>query len=297
MKDNEFLYGWTSDGLRLEGNHWPADKKDICVICTHGMSGNIIENYFAVVLGQKLSKDGVGFIYGHNRGYNHINDIRTREKKNGGYITRRIGVAYERFKECIYDIDLWISQAKKLGYKKIILMGHSLGCNKTLYYYSIKKPKNVVGIILASPPDMVGLGEIPKYEPHHNQLLKEAENNVKNNKPREIIGRQVWEWYGLSSQTFLDLFSRNGPADNLPIYHNPKDFPQLSNISIPIMVFIGEKDDVIIKTLKEDLELLKSKAKSCKNFTTAIIKNAVHTYDDEEEAVSSLISKWIKKNF
>lgn len=60
---------------------------------------------------------------------------------------------------------------------------------------------------------------------------------------------------------------------------------------------MGEKDDIIIKTLKEDLKLLKDKAKSCKNFTTAIIKNSVHTYDDAEEAVALLISKWIKKNF
>jgi pimeloyl-ACP methyl ester carboxylesterase len=297
MKDNEFLYGWTSDGLRLEGNHWSANKKDTCVVCTHGMSGNIIENYFAVILGQELSKRDIGFIYGHNRGYNHINDIRTREKKNNGYVTKRIGVAYERFKECIYDINLWVAQAKKLGYKRIILMGHSLGCNKTIYYYSIKKPKNVIGIILASPPDMVGLGEMPKYEPHHKQMLQEALNNVKNSNPRKIIGEQIWGWYGLSSQTFLDLNTENSPADNFPLNRNPKVFPQLASISIPILVFMGEKDDIIIKSLKEDLELLKNKATSCKNFTTAIVNNAVHTYDDEEKAVASLILKWIKKNF
>ncbi|MEK6963643.1 MAG: hypothetical protein AABX70_04405 [Nanoarchaeota archaeon] len=75
MSNIEFLHGWTRDGLNLPGVHWESKKKNIAIVCVHGMSGNLLENYFSEVLGKELSKHGFGFLYGHNRGYGHINDI------------------------------------------------------------------------------------------------------------------------------------------------------------------------------------------------------------------------------
>lgn len=73
------IYTWTKDNLRLPGIHYSpqSEEKDICVVGIHGMSGNILENYFANILGKTLANNGIGFLYGHNRGYNHINDITT----------------------------------------------------------------------------------------------------------------------------------------------------------------------------------------------------------------------------
>ncbi len=35
----------TEDGLKLPMVHFESRKKDICVICIHGMCGTIIDNY------------------------------------------------------------------------------------------------------------------------------------------------------------------------------------------------------------------------------------------------------------
>lgn len=141
LATQELLYIWTEDDLRLQGVHYiPSEKGDLCVLVVHGMSGNILENYWAHVLGEKLAKSGIGCVYGHNRGYNHINDIVTKERlEGGGYKTRRIGATYERFEECVFDIDVWLKECRSLGYKRLVLLGHSLGCNKTVYYFSKKK--------------------------------------------------------------------------------------------------------------------------------------------------------------
>lgn len=133
-------------------------------------------------------------------GYNLINDIPTREiSENGGYKTKRIGATYEVFEECIFDIEAWMKEVGRLGYKKIIILGHSLGCNKTIYYFSQRKPKDVVGVVLASPPDMVGLFEKPEYQPNHKKLLKEALKNIKEGNPRKLVSGMIWDWYHLSS--------------------------------------------------------------------------------------------------
>ncbi len=182
---------------------------------------------------------------------------------------------------------------KKLGYKKIILMGHSLGCNKVIYYFSQRKPKDVVGVILASPPDMVGQLK-PEYQPDRDELYKEAKENVKNGEPRKLLSKMLWDWYNLSSQTFLSLFTEGNNSDNLPVMRNPGKWDQLASINVPIMAFMGEYDDIAIRGLSEDLELIKSKATKAPSFTQAKIPKASHVYDGQEEAVAKEILNWIK---
>jgi len=52
MTSIEILHTLTKDNLNLPGFHWPANPKNICVLFIPGMSGNILENYFAEVLGK-----------------------------------------------------------------------------------------------------------------------------------------------------------------------------------------------------------------------------------------------------
>ncbi len=284
----ETLYTWTKDELRLQGIHYDSEEQDICILVIHGMSGNIIENYFADVLGKKASDAGLACVYGHNRGYNHINDI---SKKDG--TTIRIGVTYERFEECLYDIEAWISKVKEIGYKRIILLGHSLGCNKIIYFLDKKRIEGIVGIVFASPPDVVGLFESPEYNPNHDKLLKEAKENVQQGNPRKLVSEMIWDWYSLSSQTYLDLSERNGAIDNLPLLQNPKEFPELAQINVPILTIMGEKDDIIIRSLKEDLELIQKKAVNCPLFDSQIIKGGTHTYNSCENSFAQVVLTWV----
>ena len=285
----KIIYLWTKDSLRLQGVLFESGQKDVCILGTHGMSGNFIENYFANVLGEILAKNGVSFIYAHNRGYNHINDILTKDGRSA-----RIGAAYERFSECVYDMDAWLDKVREMGYKKIVLFGHSLGCNKTIHYFYKYQPKGVVGIILASPPDMVGLFEKPEHQPNHKELLAEAKRNIKEGNPRKLVTGLIWNWYNLSSQTYVDLSEQEGEVDNLPVSRNPDSFPELASINVPILGVMGEKDDIAIKTLEEDLALISQKATSCPMFVKKFIKDANHTYDGQEEQFSRAVLAWVK---
>jgi pimeloyl-ACP methyl ester carboxylesterase len=290
----DFVYVRTKDDLRLMGIHYEPENKDTAVLLIHGMSGNIIENFFGNTLGKTLTKEGLGFIYSHNRGYNHINDIATSElKEKGGYKTVRVGEIYEIFEDSLLDIDAWIEKVRELGYKKIILMGHSLGCNKVIYYFSMRKPKDVTGVILASPPDMLGLLK-PEYQPDSEELRKEAKENMQNGEPKKLLSKMLWDWFYLSSQTFLSLFTEGNNADNLPILRNPEKWSQLASINVPIFAFLGEYDDIVIRSLKEDLDLIKSKATSTPNFKQAIIPKSSHNYEGQEKALVTEVLSWLK---
>ena len=284
--DIEFINNaYTRDGLRLPMLHFESNKKDICVICIHGMCGTIIDNYFATVWGKLLAKNDIGFIYEHNRGHSIENDI---VMKDGSF--KRCGCMYEIFEDCIYDIDLAIQTAKEKGYKRIILLGHSLGCNKVIYYYYKKHP-NILGMILASAPDMIESHLL--IEPDYEELLKEAKENIDKNQPTKLLHKMIEDYMYMSSQTYYNWFHKNSNLNNLPIISNPKNWEQLETIDVPILTFSGSKDEDYYL----HLDLLKEKATNCKNFEYQIIENTGHTYQEKELETGTLILNWINKNF
>lgn len=281
---------YTEDGLKLTGYLYESRISNTCVVFIHGMGGNLEHNPFASIWANLLNKEGIDFLFGYTRGHSEENQILT---KNGNTI--KCGTTYEVFEDSFYDVDLWVMTAKKLGYKKIILLGHSLGCNKVIYY--LYKKKNMVdALISASPPDMIGLIKSDVYQKNYKELIKEAENNVRNGQPDQILSSKLWEEYWISSKTFLSYTNEQGEINNLPVAANPEHFKQLETIDIPILAFMGSEDDIVIRSISDDLKLIQRKALSCLSFETHIFQNANHLYENCEEEIGLYLTNWIQKN-
>lgn len=252
MKSNiGFIYYFTEDGLRLQGTLYDTDNKDLCVVLVHGMCGTIIDNLFATKWGGKLSNNNIGFLYGHTRGHSIENDI---VMKDGSF--KRYGCMYEIFEECLYDIDLWIKKAKELGYKRIVLAGHSFGCNKVIYYCYKKNPK-IEGVIFASAPDMHGFHVI-RYK-DYNKFIKEAKDNIDNGNPKKLLSEMIDDYMYMSSETYYNWFKENSNVDNLPLLRNPNRFEQLESINVPILAFSGSKEEDLYLMI----DRIKEKAVNC----------------------------------
>ena len=276
---------YTEDGLKLPMVHFESKEKNVCVICVHGMCGTIIDNYFATVWGKYLSSNNIGFIYEHNRGHSIENDI---VMKDGSF--KRCGCMYEIFEDCIYDIDLAIKTAKEKGYKRIILLGHSYGCNKVIYYYYKKHP-DILGIILASAPDMIGSHILEQSD--YNDLLNEAKNNIDNGEPTKLLHKMIEDYMYMSSQTYYNWFNKESNLNNLPVINNDNHWNQFESIDVPVFTFSGSSEEEYY--LK--LDLLRDKAINCNNFEYKIVDNTGHTYKNKEKEIADLIINWINKNF
>lgn len=286
MNNIEFINdSYTEDGLRLPLIHFNSTQKDICIIFIHGMCQTIIDNYFATVCGNTLIKNNIGFLYAHNRGHSIENDILM---KDGSY--KRYGCMYEIFEDCLYDIDLSLKKAKELGYKRFILMGHSYGCNKLIYYHYKRKP-NILGLILASAPDMVGLQLYRQQD--YQKLIKEAKYNIDNNNPTKILSNIIEDYMYMSSQTYYNWFNKDSNLDNLPVMSYSNNWTQFSNINLPILTLSGklETDNYL------HLDILKEKAKNCPDFQYEYIEGANHFYNQKELEIANIILNWTKTNF
>lgn len=287
MINIEFISdAYTIDGLRLPMVHFESKEKDICVLCIHGMCGTMIDNYFATVWGKLLAENKIGFIYEHNRGHSIENDI---VMKDGSF--KRYGCMYEIFEDCLYDIDLAIETAKNKGYKRFVLLGHSYGCNKVIYYYYKKHP-NILGIILASAPDMVD-SHIKEQGIEYKELLKEAKENIDNNEPDKLLHKMIEDYMYMSSKTYYNWYNENSNLNNLPVISNPKHWEQFETIDVPILTFSGSKEEDYYL----HLDLLKEKALSCNDFEYKIVENTGHTYKTKEKEIGELILSWTKNRF
>ena len=250
------------------------------------MGATIIDNYFATVWGKFLAEKNIGFIYEHNRGHSIENDI---VMKDGSF--KRCGCMYEIFEDSIYDIDLAIETAKIKGYKRFILLGHSYGCNKVIYYYYKKRP-NILGIILASAPDMIG-SHLSAQSNEYKELLQEAKQNIDNGEPTKLLHKMIEDYMYMSSQTYYNWYHDGSMLNNLPVIANPKHWDQFETIDVPILTFSGAKEEDYYL----HLDLLKAKALSCSNFKYKIIEGTGHTYRNKELEIGNLIYDWINKNF
>lgn len=279
----DLFYEYTSDDLMLQGTYFNSGKKDCCIVFIHGQAQTIVDNKFAYIWGKYLSGNGISFLYGHNRGYAYMNCM---EKKNGELAFN--GSTFEVFDDCVKDIEVWCNKVKKLGYKKIILMGHSLGCNKVLHYLNSTKEK-FDGVIFASTPDMVGITK--KTEKDYIMLLEEAKNNIENNEPRKLLNRLIGDTDYSSSINFIKNYTEESCIDNFPIERRPEVFEELSKVDIPILTFAGSEEYPTF--LKQDI--LKEKAISCPNFTSKIIEGANHFYYKHELEIAKIILDWLTK--
>lgn len=279
----DLFYEYTEDDLMLQGTYFDSEDKECCILFVHGQAQSIIDNQFAYNIGKNLSNNKISFLYGHNRGYSYINCM---SKKDG--TMEKIGATFEIFEDCIKDISIWIKKIKELGYKRVVLIGHSLGCNKALYYLS-QNIKLIDGVIFLSPPDMVGITKIE--EEKFEQFMEEAKQNIFNNESNKILDNLLCNFDYISSKTFVDFYTENNAIDNFPIERNPKVFEQLSKLSIPILSMAGSLE---YKTYLEQ-KLLKEKAINCKDYNYHIIEGANHFYNGYEDIVVEHIINFVRK--
>jgi len=280
----------TTDGLELVGLLYePEVKTEKILVHVHGMQGNFYENRFLDAISEKLTSKGIAFFTFNNRGCEVIKDL--TQTVDGKKKFTRIGNAYEKFEECILDIDAAVTSASTWGFSNIHLSGHSLGCPKVVYYLSETKDTRINSVLLLSPSDMVGL---VKANPERYAMdIKEAHEMVAAGKGEEFMGRQVWDEYPISAASYLSLFAEDGKVALLNFHNHEDTLPALSNIEAAIFVTLGRKDDCLVVPIEETLERITKAAKKSRRVETKILGDANHGYIGDEQNLADAIYEWI----
>lgn len=246
-------------------------------------------------LAAALAQKNISTLYFNNRGAHIIKKLNIKAGNKDEW--RFFGMAYEKIKECIEDIDGAISCLKKKGYRKFYLAGASTGANK-ICVYNFYKPKNdVEKYILLCGGDDTGiyyhsLGELKFW-----QLLAEAEKKIKSKKGEEII-KEILPDEFFSHIGFFDIANPNGDYNIFPFYEVLRKvklstkplFRHFKSIGKPTLVLYGDKDEYVWGNALKIIEILKSYQPS---FVYEIIEGADHRFKNHEQELAEIIANWV----
>lgn len=289
----EKVYFELEDKVELVGLlHSPENTTDEVIISIHGMQSNCFKRR-EDILAKVINNAGIAYFAFDNRGAN----LMCYTKKTDGTKTLNGGSVYEDALESYYDIKGAIEKMLELGYTKIHLQGHSLGCTKIVYAYNrlkkenYKNLENIQSIILLSLVDLVDLQKYDLGIDKYNKMLEFAIDKETKGEEMELMPFDSFD-HPISVKSYLRYYRDNQEIDFAKFNDNNYDFKEINNINIPLFLRWGE-NDLVVQKLDELIEFLKTKINNPK-LNIGYIKNTDHGYTNKEKVLGEEIKKFLK---
>lgn len=286
----EILTTNTQDGIILHGQLFEYLEKENIIIHIHGMSGDLYLDSFYPAMEKNYPANGWSFLATENRGTHSVTQFNTTDGR-----CINIGNAYEKFEDCIYDIQAWIDKVKELGYKRIWLQAHSLGTSKVAYYITNTLNNGVEGLIWLSPSDMLGLVKDSEGSKDHAICFKQAKEFVANGKGERLLDHLLWGCYKLSANTYLNFFSDNA---NTGIFNYKGDlgWDVVNKIDKPVIAFSGTNDDGIAPVIDayEGMKRLEGQLINSPRKETHVYENGTHDFTGFGEDITKKVLNFIQ---
>lgn len=293
MKQFYFAEIITKDKLIHQGIYYKPKKSGRrAILWVHGLTGTFYNNIklFELIAGAS-EKSGIGFAAFNNRGHDIVTGMRkidSHEPK--GYTKVSGGAGYERFEECVYDIDAGISFLAAQGYSEIILAGHSTGANKVCYYAGTKKDARVAAVILLSPVS-------DRLDPTLDKEKTAALVADMKKKIEEGLGDELLSGvhaFPVTARRFVSLYAPHSSEDTFDYgYIHPK-LTSFSAIKTPLLVVLGSHDEYLHRSASDVLDIFARHTRSRK-YQSVIISDALHGFNGKEQDVVRTVFRWVRQ--
>ena len=271
----------TPRGLELKGAMWGNNLMDTVVIMMSGICSNVFQNDLLPATGELLSANNIAYIAG--QAMDAFSMIAYSDLKNHKQVYT--GVVFDDFSLVYEDVEAYVKYAKELGFKNIILAGHSLGSNKIINYLGTTSDSYVDYFIVTAPVD---LGYWWKVMPNINKCLELAKEFVADGRGEEILPYVFGGFSPISAKTVLNFYN----ADNLkncPVLSGDGETNSLSSIKINGAFVIGGKDSMADGNPKEFMESINSYCKHPEDNKVIVIPDASHIFYNKHNEYASII--------
>lgn len=283
-----------TDGVNLKGIIYKSQgKTQKILISTHGMATNCIKERDEKIA-EKVNELNIDFLAFNNRGHDLTNYIKKENKEK----KELAGTSYEEIAECYYDIVGAINYATQNNYSEIYLMGHSLGCTKTIYTYNKLLEENqeeilnkIKGIILLSLVDIPLAIQI--YLRDNFPAMVTYAKNMKKEGMENVLMPEESFIHPISVKTFLRYAIDNKDIDFARFSDKNYNYDKLNNIEVPLFMRWGNDGELIIQKANELCNILKEKINN-EFLDIGFIDGANHSYTGKEENLANEIKKFIE---
>lgn len=246
----EILKVRTPRGLELVGTIFGNKSADTVLVMLTGICSNVFQNELLNSTGKLLSENGIAVIIAHAHDSFSCfayTDFSIGKQRHAGTFNDDFNMVYE-------DVETYVKCAKNMGFKNIILAGHSLGSNKIIHYLG-NTPDNFVDyFIVSSPIDIMHWWNIM---PNIDECFSLAKKWVDEGRGDDILPFMFGGFSPMTAKTVLGFYN----ADNLkncPVLSPQGETNSLYNIKPNGVFIIGSKDSVTGESPKGFMEVLNS---------------------------------------
>jgi pimeloyl-ACP methyl ester carboxylesterase len=285
----ELVRAWTDDGLQLQGLYCTSRRgtKLPAVLHIHGASSNFYRSQFLDPLAVACNGLGFSFLTANTRGHDIMNSIYTRDPS----ASKRIGVAFESFEECLLDIGAWLQLLEDRAEERVVLVGHSFGAHKVAFYQAETGDNRVVGLVFMSPADQGFWAQA--LGPQMLHILEWAKEQVANGHPRALSDAGLAP-YPMSAGTIYRMFV-SGKSDIFKFGRPDEPWDVISTLDCPVLATMGTVAEHIGSTPHEAMQLLAAKATASPMCETVVLNGAPHNYRGHEKEVTAAIVDWLSR--
>jgi pimeloyl-ACP methyl ester carboxylesterase len=295
MYESEFVQFTTTDGLRLPGLLFESAKSKKAAIYLHGNGSSSVFYASEYTLSRALNDKGISLLMFNNRGAHIIKKLNV--KKDGVEERRSYGMAYEKIRECVEDVDGAIAFLRERGYEEFYLIGKSTGANKICVYDHYKKDNPVSKYAIISGGDDTGIYYDMLGRDKFWETLADAKRNIQEGKGDEII-KDLLPDLMFAHVGFNDIADPDGDYNVFPYYEAFNNvalstkplFRYFKGIQKESLVVYGSMDEATWSQTDRAVTLLKTYQPS---FTYEIVEGADHRFTDKEEELDTMIADWL----
>ncbi len=294
MMQPEFFEFLTADGLLLPSLLYRTPRSTTAVIYLHGNGSSSVfyQEQRNRAVASELAKKGISMLYFNNRGAHIMKRLRVNGKKKKWF-----GMAYEKIKECIYDVDGAVAFLRKQGFRTVILAGFSTGANKVCVYHYYRPHNGISKYVILGGGDDTGIYYDYLGERKFWELLAKSREKIKAKQGEELIRQELFDPI-FSYKGFYDIANPDGDYNVFPFLEVLRDinlskkrlFRHYASLDKPTLVVYGGSDEYAWGDVSGIISILK---KHQPTFEYQIIKNADHGFHGHERELSRVLAEWL----
>lgn len=278
----------TPRGLELKGAIWGDNTMDTVVIIMSGICSNVFQNDLLVSTGELLSVNNIACIAGHAMdAFSCIaySDFSAGKQRYTGVVDDDFSFAYE-------DTEAYVKYAKELGFKNIVLAGHSLGSNKIINYLGNTSDNYVDYFIVSAPVDLAYWFEVM---PNVKECIELAEQYVQQGRGNDILPKLFGGFSPMCANTVLGFYNAFN-LKNCPVISGEGETNSLNSIKVSGAFIIGEKDSLTNGDPKGFMEKINSYCKHPENNRVIVVPDASHIFYGKHREYAETVLECVMQN-
>lgn len=286
------------DGVELSGLLYePKRSTRRAAIWLHGSGGaSVFDSRRTNIVAEELTRAGMAFFPFNNRGAHIIRYLKRagRRKSVGG------GMALEKIRDAVRDIDGAIRFLRSRGYRELYLIGHSTGANKIVLYDHYRKRNAIRRYVLLSGGDDTGGIYAALGARRFRASLARARQMIRAGRGEDLIPKDLLG-YLMSWQSFYDMANPDGDYNTFPFLEvmrgvklsKRRPFRYAEAISKPTFVIYGEADAYLYDDASGCMAAFADAVGPKENFQFVLVEDADHGFKGHERELGMLVADWL----